>query len=113
MSLGQLSQVHAIASAAASGLDRQPDTPEVLSLRGASRLVLAGQTLDVATLPVRDSRGLPRLDYMMRFRNPSDFSLTDRGDGKYSYSVEARVRVKDPEKVRAFVRAVRIAETRR
>ena len=30
-----------------------------------------------------------------------------------SSGVEARVRVKDPEKVRAFVRAVRIAETRR
>jgi hypothetical protein len=41
LSLGQLSQVQAVASAAASGLDRQPDTPEVLSLRGAFRLVLA------------------------------------------------------------------------
>jgi hypothetical protein len=41
LSLGRISQVQAIVSAAASGLDRQPDTPEVLSLRGAFRLVLA------------------------------------------------------------------------
>jgi transcriptional regulator with XRE-family HTH domain len=41
LTLGQLSQVQAAAGAAARGLDRQPDTSEVLSLRGAFRLVLA------------------------------------------------------------------------
>jgi tetratricopeptide (TPR) repeat protein len=41
LSLGQLPQAQAVAGAAASGLDRQPDTTEVLSLRGAFRLVLA------------------------------------------------------------------------
>ena len=41
LSLGQLAQVQTVASAAVSGLDRQVTTPEVLSLRGAFRLVLA------------------------------------------------------------------------
>ncbi|HEY2139132.1 MAG TPA: GWxTD domain-containing protein, partial [Chthoniobacterales bacterium] len=89
---------------------------ELDKLRGAlesvtSRLVLAGQTLDVATLPIRDSRGLPRVDYMMRFRNPSDFSLTDRGDGKYSYSVEARVRVFDADGKLLFTQLKTVADT--
>jgi tetratricopeptide (TPR) repeat protein len=41
LSLGQLAQVQTVASAAVSGLDRQVIAPEVLSLRGAFRLVLA------------------------------------------------------------------------
>jgi tetratricopeptide (TPR) repeat protein len=41
LSLGLLSQAQAVASATAGGLDRQSATPEVLSLRGAFRLVLA------------------------------------------------------------------------
>jgi transcriptional regulator with XRE-family HTH domain len=41
LALGQLSQVQAVGTAAASGLEHQPETAEVLSLRGAFRLVLA------------------------------------------------------------------------
>jgi hypothetical protein len=41
LSLGQLAQVQEVANAAVSALDRQSTTPEVLSLRGAFRLVLA------------------------------------------------------------------------
>lgn len=41
LSLGLLSQVQAVASKTADALDRQNVTPEVLSLRGAFRLVLA------------------------------------------------------------------------
>ena len=41
LSLGLLAQAQAVASATASGLDRQSATPEALSLRGAFRLVLA------------------------------------------------------------------------
>jgi hypothetical protein len=41
LSLGQLSQVQVVASTTANGLDQQETTPEVLSLRGAFRLVLA------------------------------------------------------------------------
>jgi Flp pilus assembly protein TadD len=48
---------------------------------------------------------------MMRFRNPSDFSLTDRGDGKYSYSVEARVRVFDADGKLLFTQLKTVADT--
>jgi transcriptional regulator with XRE-family HTH domain len=41
LALGQLSQVQAVGTAAVSGLEHQPETTEVLSLRGAFRLVLA------------------------------------------------------------------------
>ena len=41
----------------------------------SARLLIPGQNLDVATLPLRDSRGLTRLDFAMRFRQPSDMSL--------------------------------------
>lgn len=44
LSLGQLSQVQAVAKATISGLDQQKETPETLSLRGAFRLVLAVAT---------------------------------------------------------------------
>lgn len=39
--LRRIAQVQAVADAATSGLDQQSETPEVLSLRGAFRLVLA------------------------------------------------------------------------
>ena len=41
LSLGLLAQAQGVASATAHGLDQQSATPEVLSLRGAFRLVLA------------------------------------------------------------------------
>lgn len=41
LTLGQLSQVQAIGTTVINGLDQQPDTIEVLSLRGAFHLVLA------------------------------------------------------------------------
>lgn len=85
------------------GLANHPFTKQALDRRRGmlesvtARLVLLGKNLDVATLPVRDSHGLTRLDYVMRFRNPSDFTIVESSDGKYSYSMEARVRVFDSD----------------
>jgi GWxTD domain-containing protein len=84
------------------GLANHPLTKQALNERRAmtanitSRIVLKGHNLDITTLPVRDSRGLTRLDYAIRFRNPSDLSMTELKDGGYGYSVEARVRVFSP-----------------
>src|SRR5437667_2046388 len=58
-----------------------------------SRLVLEGHNLDIVTFPARDSRGLTRLDYALRLHSPSDLSMAEEKDGRYSYSVEVRVRV--------------------
>src|SRR5436309_3365163 len=41
----------------------------------------------------RDSRGLTRLVYALRLHSPSDLSMAEEKDGRYSYSVEVRVRV--------------------
>jgi len=59
----------------------------------SSRIVVEGRNLDISTFPVRDSRGLTRLDYAIRMHNPSDLTMTDGGNGRYSYAIEARVRV--------------------
>jgi GWxTD domain-containing protein len=62
----------------------------------SSRMVLQGRNLDILTLPIRDSRGLTRLDYAIRLHNPSDFSLTTEDSGRYTYAAEVRVRVFGP-----------------
>ena len=83
------------------GLANNPFTREELDKRRAmvenvkARLLIPGQNLDVATLPLRDSRGLTRLDYAIRFRQPSDVSIEQRSDGRLAFNLEAQVRVFD------------------
>jgi GWxTD domain-containing protein len=83
------------------GLADNPFTKDDLNRRRAlienvtARLLIPGQNLDVATLPLRDSRGVTRLDFAMRFRQPSDASLEQRSDGKYAFNMTAQVRVFD------------------
>ncbi len=85
------------------GLANHPLTKQELNQKRAmmadvsSRIVLKGHNLDITTLPVRDSRGLTRLDFAIRFRNPSDLSVGELKEGGYGYSVEARVRVLSPD----------------
>lgn len=62
-----------------------------------SRIILEGRNIAIVTLPVRDSRGLTRLDYAVRLQNPSDLSMTEESDGSYRYTVEVRVRVFGPD----------------
>jgi GWxTD domain-containing protein len=56
-----------------------------------SRLLFDEKKLDVVTFPVRDSRGLTRLDYAVRLHSPSDLALTKEDDGRLSYAIEVRV----------------------
>src|SRR5437667_8525106 len=76
-----------------------------------SRLVLEGRNLDIVTFPARDSRGLPRLDYALRLHNPSDLSRPEEQDGRYSYSVEVRVRVFGPENKLIFTQQKTLADS--
>ncbi len=62
-------------------------------------------------LPVRDARGLTRLDYAVRFRNPADLTVTRGDDGRYSYSVEVRVRVFTPEKQLIFTQQKSVSDS--
>ena len=63
----------------------------------SSRMVVEGRNLDIITLPVRDSHGLTRLDYAIRMHNPSDLTLTDGGNGRYTFALEVRARVFGPD----------------
>jgi len=76
-----------------------------------SRLVLEGRNLDIVTFPARDSRGLTRLDYALRLHSPSDFSMAEEKDGRYSYSVEVRVRVFSAENKLVFTQQKSLADS--
>src|SRR6266481_5922682 len=76
-----------------------------------SRLVLEGHNLDIVTFPARDSRGLTRLDYALHLRSPSDLSLTEEKDERYSYSVEVRVRVFSAENKLIFTQQKSLADS--
>ena len=58
-----------------------------------SRMIAEGRNLDIITLPVRDTRGLTRLDYAIRLRNPSDLTLSVGNDDRFTYSVQVQVLV--------------------
>jgi GWxTD domain-containing protein len=76
-----------------------------------SRLVLEGHNLDIVTFPARDSRGLTRLDYALRLHNPSDLSMAEEKDGRYSYSVEVRVRVLNSENKLIFTQQKSLSDS--
>ncbi len=76
-----------------------------------SRLVLEGRNLDIVTFPARDSRGLTRLDYAVRLHSPSDLSMAEEKDGRYSYSVEVRVRVFSSENKLIFTQQKSVTDS--
>ncbi|OLB34316.1 MAG: hypothetical protein AUH11_18740 [Acidobacteria bacterium 13_2_20CM_57_17] len=76
-----------------------------------SRLVLEGRSLDIVTFPARDSHGLTRLDYALRLHSPSDLSMAEEKDGRYSYSVEVRVRVLSAENKLIFTQQKTLAHS--
>jgi len=76
-----------------------------------SRLVLEGRNLDIVTFPARDSRGLTRLDYAVRLHSPSDLSMAEEKDGRYSYSVEVRVGVFSAENKLIFTQQKSLADS--
>jgi GWxTD domain-containing protein len=79
-----------------SNLD-QLDRNRQLVASVTARLIVNAKNLDVVLFPVRDARGVTRLDYAVRLRNASDLTLTQNADGDYSYAVEVRVRVLGPD----------------
>ena len=76
-----------------------------------SRLVLEGHNLDIVTFPARDTRGLTRLDYALRLHSPNDLSMAEEKDGRYSYSVEIRVRVLSAENKLIFTQQKTLADS--
>ncbi|MGH9572234.1 MAG: GWxTD domain-containing protein [Candidatus Acidiferrales bacterium] len=71
----------------------QLDRKNTLIESVTSRLIVDSNQLDIVLLPLRDDRGLTRLDYAIRLRDPSDLTMTKNEDGRYSYTIEVRVQV--------------------
>lgn len=96
---GRISLESDMVLAALRNFANQPANLEQLDSRNAlvesvtSRLIVDTNNLDIVLLPVRDDRGLSRLDYAVRLRNPSDLTMTKEEDGRYSYTIEVRVQV--------------------
>jgi GWxTD domain-containing protein len=76
-----------------------------------ARLILEGQGLDVLAIPLRDSHGLTRCHYVVRLRRPQDLTVADAGDGRYSISMESRVRVFGSDNKLIFVQEKSVAQT--
>lgn len=77
----------------------------------STRMVLSGGNMDILTFPVRDSRGLTRLDYALFLRHPSDFALAKGNDGRYSYSIGVNVRVFGPDNKLVFSQEKTLADS--
>jgi GWxTD domain-containing protein len=104
-----LSQLKSLANQPAykAALDRRRQLLENVS----SRIVVEGHNLDIVTLPVRDSHGLTRLDYAIRMHDPSDLTMTDGGNGRYSFAIEVRVRVFGPDGKLIFTQQKSVADS--
>ena len=62
----------------------------------SASLIFQGETLGVLALPVRNAAGDTRLDYLLRFSKPEDFSLTENGD-RYYFNIGVRAQVYDAQ----------------
>ncbi len=58
----------------------------------SASLIFQGETLGVLALPVRNSAGNTRLDYLLRLAKPEDFSLAKTGD-RFYFDIGVRVQV--------------------
>ncbi|HLB89978.1 MAG TPA: GWxTD domain-containing protein, partial [Terriglobales bacterium] len=76
-----------------------------------ARLILEGQTLDVLAVPLRDSQGETRCHYVVRLRRPQDLTVGQTNDGRYYYSVEARVRVLGSDNKLIFVQEKSVSQS--
>jgi GWxTD domain-containing protein len=77
----------------------------------SAHMLVQGRNLDIVTLPVRDSRGLTRLDYAIRLHNPSDLSLAVEDGGRYKYAVEVRIRVFSAENHLLFTQQKSVSDS--
>lgn len=99
------------------GLANLPENRSDILKRRMSResvsahMILQGRNLDIVTLPIRDLRGLTRLDYAIRLHSPSDLSLTVEESGQYKYAVEVRVRVFGPDNRLIFTQQKSVSDS--
>jgi len=82
-------------------LANHPLTKDDLNLKRAAesvthRIVLGDEYLDVITVPLRDTAGNFSLQYVLRMRKPSDFSIA-QADDKFFYNIQITTRVYGPD----------------
>lgn len=58
-------------------------------------IVNGGDYLDLLTVPLRDPLGNWNLHYLLRYRKPEDFTITQASDGRYYYNAGVTARIKD------------------
>lgn len=99
------------------GLANLPENRSEILRRRMSResvsahMLVQGRNLDIVTLPVRDARGLTRVDYAIRLHNPSDLSLAVEEGGHYKYAVEVRIRVFSAENRLLFTQQKSVSDS--
>jgi GWxTD domain-containing protein len=99
------------------GLANLPENRAEILRRRVSResvsahMIVQGRNLEIVTLPVRDSRGLTRLDYAIRLHNPSDLSLAVEDGGHFKYAVEVRIRVFSAENRLLFTQQKSVSDS--
>jgi GWxTD domain-containing protein len=99
------------------GLANLPENRAEILRRRMSResvsahMIVQGRNLEIVTLPVRDSRGLTRLDYAIRLHNPSDLALAVEDGGRYKYAVEVRIRVFSAENRLLFTQQKSVSDS--
>ena len=95
-------------------LANNPFSLEELNLRKSMkesvshRVVMPGESLNVLTMPLRDRQGIPRLNYVLRLDNVSDFAVA-KADEKYYISIEVTTQVFTPEHKLIFQQDRKIA----
>ncbi len=77
----------------------------------SAHMLVQGRNLEIVTLPVRDARGLTRLDYAIRLHNPSDLTLAVEGSGHYKYAVEVQIRVFSAENHLLFTQQKSVSDS--
>lgn len=83
------------------GLSEQPAYRDDIRRKWMNReqvstsMILQGHNLDITLLPVRDERGISRLDYSLALKSPSDLSVAATKDDRLTYSLQIRVQVFD------------------
>jgi GWxTD domain-containing protein len=85
------------------GLSEQPGYRDDIRRKWMNReqvstsMILQGHNLDIILLPVRDERGISRLDFSLGLKSPSDLSVAATKDDRLTYSLQIRVQVFDKD----------------
>ena len=79
-------------------LANSPLTIRALNLRQAAAgvsasLISTSEVLGLLAIPVRDSVGLTRADYLLRFTRPEDFSIAQLPGNKFYFQIAVRAQV--------------------